>query len=522
MPFVGAELSGLQIRLQRGHVAFERRYVALEGGYLFAHRGVVRLRRRQRGFHLGQRGLRVVQGGRRQFDLPDAGHLQLAVAGVRQRAGVADPANRDVGYLQAVGRHERQLGLRQIDGVGNELAGAAVDLADFGGGAAGVLEQGRVALPAVRDRRDVHGVGAGNGDASVGQAAEARIELIICDHDRGRLEHVGQQGIELGARRGGVGLCHPLRDAGVLGHDLRFRPGQLGGVPLRLSGIPLGSRGVRVGHRSRGLGAGIAGGNVRLQYQRFGSGQFGAQRSDLLVRGGRKHDAAQAGDLQLVAANVGQLAGVPCRADGDIGHHQLVRPPEHQPGSAQVDGIGNHLAVGAEDGSHRGGGSAGILEQRRIGLPVIHDRRQVDRIRTGQRGARAADVEQAGVELIRRHHHLGGMGSHRHHQLVGGRIGFRTRHFGVLHGALGFRACHFGIHHGALGFRARHFRLLHRRCRGRLGRRLSRCRRLGGCHRLLGLGHGLFGLGLSRGQRRVGVIGRLQRRTRCSRDCTCR
>ena len=330
--------------------------IGCQGCDLLALRAVLRLRGCQRRLHFGQRGLRLLQCGRRQLDLADAGHLERAAAGVLQRAGVADAANGYVGNLPGVRGHEHQLGLRQVDGIRDQLAAAAEYLPDFGGGPARVTQECRVALPVVQDRRDVHRIGAGDGHLRVGEAGAARVDLGVRDCDRGRLECIRHHRFELGLGHVGVRHGHVGARLRVVGHRLR-----VGSHRLRVGEIRLQSGVVR--RKSVIV-------RVRGRQRRLDLGQGGLC---LLQCGRRQLHHANAGDLQRAVAGVGERAGIAGPAYRDVGHLPGVGRHEHQLGLRQVHGVGNQLPCRAVDLLHLGGGAAGVPEQRRVALAVVQD-----------------------------------------------------------------------------------------------------------------------------------------------------
>ena len=97
----------------------------------------------QRGYPRGR--------GRRQRGAADSGYLQPVAADVLKFTRVARAANVHVGDHEPVRREEGQFRHAQVYGIGNQLAVVPEDSLHRSGGAALVLQQGRIGLSAVPD-----------------------------------------------------------------------------------------------------------------------------------------------------------------------------------------------------------------------------------------------------------------------------------------------------------------------------------------------------------------------------------
>ena len=320
-------------------------------------------------------------------------------------------------------------------------------------------------------------------------------------------------GIDLGHGRFGLrGRCGSGSSCGLgVGHR---------GRPFRQRRFGVRRRSRLVCHRCLGVGHGRVGRSLRGGQLRFESG-------DLLGRGGRQSDTADSGNLQPVAADVLQFAGVAHASHLDVGDDELVGREHREFGHTEADGVGNQLAARSEDSLHGGGGAPLVLEQCGVHGTVVPDRGEVDRIPAGERCPRLIQVQQADVEHVGRHHHLGGMvGRHHHGVDLGHRLAFGgARPSGVLLGDGGIGQCLLGVGLGCGGIRSR--------LRG-----VSLCgahRRLGGGLRFAQGGFGclrrglrLVGFAPDRVQVRLGnrflvaIAGCTQRSARCSKDRTCR
>ena len=296
--------------------------------------------------------------GRRQGDAANAGHLQLSVARVLQRTRVADAAHFDVGNGEGIGRYEGDRGLRQSDGIGDQLAARPEYAEHGGGGAALVLDQRRIGLPAVHDRRDVDRIGTGERRLRAVEVRQGGVEIGERNHHLRCLMHGHLHRLEfvprcLGVRHGGIG-----RGLGVAHHLLGVSHCRA----HHLLGIGLGSA-----YHLSCLGLGrrdCGGGHLRLSR--------------------RERDAADAGHLQLSVAGVLQRARVPVVANRHVGYCEGVRRPEGDFGLRQTDGIGNQLAVRSEHLLHGGGGAALVPEQCRVGPASVHDIGDVDCVGPGE------------------------------------------------------------------------------------------------------------------------------------------
>ena len=144
---LGGRLGGLSI----GH----GRFSLCHGGFSLRHGGIGRsLRVVGRGLGGGQFGFeRGYPRGRRrgQRGAADSGYLQPVAADVLKFTRVASAANVHVGDHEPVRREEGQFRHAQVYGIGNQLAVVPEDSLHRSGGAALVLQQGRIGLAAVPD-----------------------------------------------------------------------------------------------------------------------------------------------------------------------------------------------------------------------------------------------------------------------------------------------------------------------------------------------------------------------------------
>ena len=342
-----------------------------------------------------------------QLDRCQADQLEAIAAGVTELAGVAIAADPDVGHVQHVRSDQRQLGVRQVDRVGDQLPGRAEHLVDSCRGATPVAHQRRVGIVSIPDSGNVDRLGTAHGDRRVVEIQQAGIDPVDIDHYRARPVQLRHHHVHPVARGVHGGSC-----LGDVGSRRRLHGGQ---PRLGVGDRGLGGRGCRLGDGDGGFSFGDRGLSVGA---RFGDVGVGARLGvgNQFIGGRRQGHAPDAGDLQAVVARVAQLAGVAAAADADECHLQGVRRHERQLGPCQVDRVGYQLAGTPEDALHRGGGSPAIPQQCRERVVSIADRGDVDRFGSGQVDACIVEVQQAGIEVfggnrhracpvrLRRHH----------------------------------------------------------------------------------------------------------------------
>ena len=325
----------------------------------------------------------------------------------------------------------------------------------------------------------------------------------------GRHHHgvdLGHRGFGLGGRcgsggSGGLGVCH--RCLCVCHRRLYVR-----------------HHGSLVCHRGLGVCHGRVGRSLRGGQLRFESG-------DLLGRGGRQSDTADSGNLQPVAADVLQFAGVAHASHLDVGDDELVGREHREFGQTEADRVGNQLPARLENRLDGSGRAPLVLEQGGVHGAVVPNRRDVNRIPAGERCLRLIQVKQADVEHVGRDHHLGGMVGRHHHGIdLGHRLVLGgARPGGVLLGdsGIGQRLLGVGLGGRGLGSRLRRvsLRCAHRRVGGGLRFAQGGFGCLRGGHRLVGFALDRIQVGL--GDRFfVAGAGGAQRSARCSNDCACR